>query len=123
DQIRVFTWNQKKERYETAYRERLIGDLPIQVGTQDFGKDGHLPVFALRAKEGDQPFRERKYSLNGVMVRRALAPGETPPAKSNEGQTNGLVPKTVERDNNYHFFINKDGNVAHSPRASRKKAA
>ena len=82
DQIRVFTWNQKKERYETAYREHLIGDLPIQVGTQDFGKDGHLPVFALRAKEGDQPFRERKYSLNGVMVRRVLAPGEAPPAKS-----------------------------------------
>lgn len=82
DQIRVFTWNQKRERYETAYRERLIGDLPIQVGTQDFGKDGRLPVFTLRAKEGDQPFHERKYSLNGVLVRRVLAPGEAPPAKS-----------------------------------------
>src|SRR6266436_2837038 len=74
DQIRVFTWNQKKERYETAYRERLIGDLPIQVATQDLGKDGLLPVFTLRAKEDDQPFQERKYSLNGVMVRRVLAP-------------------------------------------------
>ena len=82
DQIRVFTWNQKRERYETAYREHLIGDLPIQVATQDFGKDGHLPVFILRAKEGDKPFQDRKYSLNGVMVRRVLAPGETPPAKS-----------------------------------------
>jgi SH3-like domain-containing protein len=82
DQIRVFTWNQKKERYETAYRERLIGDLPIQVATQDLGKDGLLPVFTLRAKESDQPFQERKYSLNGVMVRRVLAPGETPPAKA-----------------------------------------
>ncbi len=82
DQIRVFTWNQKRERYETAYREHLIGDLPIQVTTQDFGKDGHLPVFTLRAREDDQPFQERKYSLNGVMVRRVLAPGEVPPAKS-----------------------------------------
>ena len=82
DQIRVFTWNQKKERYETAYRERLIGDLPIQVGTQDLGKDGRLPVFTLRAREDDKPFQERKYSLNGVMVRRVLAPGETPPPKA-----------------------------------------
>jgi SH3-like domain-containing protein len=82
DQIRVFTWNQKRERYETAYREHLIGDLPIQVATQDFGKDGHLPVFTLRAREDDKSFQERKYSLNGVMVRRVLAPGETPPAKS-----------------------------------------
>jgi len=82
DQIRVFTWNQKKERYETAYRERLTGDLPIQVTTQDFGKDGRLPVFSLRSKEDDHPFKERKYSLNGVMVRRILAPGEAPPSKS-----------------------------------------
>ena len=81
DQIRVFTWNQKKERYETAYREHLVGDLPIQVATQDFGKDGRLPVFTLRAKEDDQPFQQRKYSLNGVMVRRVLAPGEAPPSR------------------------------------------
>src|SRR4051812_3801672 len=82
DQIRVFTWNQKKERYETAYREHLVGDLPIQVATQDFGKDGKLPVFTLRAKEDDQPFQQRKYSLNGVSVRRVLAPGETPTTKA-----------------------------------------
>jgi uncharacterized protein YgiM (DUF1202 family) len=82
DQIRVFTWNQKRERYETAYREHLEGDLPVEVATQDFGKDGHLPIFTLRAKEDDQPFQTRKYSLNGVLVRRVLAPGEAPPAKS-----------------------------------------
>jgi hypothetical protein len=82
DQIRVFTWNQKRGRYETAYREHLVGDLPVEVATQDFGKDGHLPVFTLRAKDDDKPFQERKYSLNGVMVRRVLAPGEAPPAKS-----------------------------------------
>src|SRR3954469_11253845 len=82
DQIRVFTWNQKKERYETAYREHLTGDLPIRVSTQDFGKDGHLPVFTLQSKEDDQPVKERKYSLNGVLVRRILAPGEAPPPTS-----------------------------------------
>jgi len=82
DQIKVFTWNQRRERYETAYKEHLEGELPIQVGTQDFGKEGRLPVFSLRAKEDGQPLQERKYSLKDVIVRRVLAPGEAPPAKS-----------------------------------------
>lgn len=86
DQIRVFTWNQKRERYETAYREHLVGELPIQVSTQDLGKEGKLPVFSIQVKEDDQPFQERKYSLNGVMVRRVLAPGEAPPARSRKGR-------------------------------------
>ena len=82
DPIKVFTWNQRRERYETAYKERLEGELPIQVGTQDFGKDGRLPVFTLRAKQDDQSLQQRNYSLKDVIVRRVLAPGEAPPTKS-----------------------------------------
>ena len=33
DQVRVFTWNVRKHRYETAYRERgLNGVLPVKIG-------------------------------------------------------------------------------------------
>ncbi len=79
NQIRVFTWNVKRHRYETAYRERnLSGLLPIRLGEEDFGKEGRLPVFRFRVQgENGNPV-ERKYKLNTPIVRRVLAPGEEP---------------------------------------------
>lgn len=82
DQIRVFTWNIKKHRYETAYREHhLDGVLPVTVANEDFNQEGTLPVFILRVKDDDGNVSERKYKLNTPIVRRVLAPGETPSRK------------------------------------------
>ncbi len=79
DKVHVFTWNVKKHRYETAYRERnLNGVLPVTVSHEDFGKEGNLPVFILRVKDDAGNVAERKYKLNTPMVRRVLAPGEVP---------------------------------------------
>ncbi len=79
DQIRVFTWNAKKHRYETAYREhKLDGVLPVTVTHEDFDKEGTLPVFILRVKDDLGNVSERKYKLNTPIVRRVLAPGEQP---------------------------------------------
>jgi SH3-like domain-containing protein len=79
DQVRVFTWNGKKHRYETAYREHgLNGVLPVTVTTENFDKEGTLPVFILRVKDDAGNVSERKYKLNTPIVRRVLAPGETP---------------------------------------------
>lgn len=80
NQIRVFTWNLHRHRYETAYRERnLNGVLPVTVSQENFDKEGTLPVFVLRVKDDDGNVSERKYKLNTPMVRRVLAPGEEPP--------------------------------------------
>jgi SH3-like domain-containing protein len=77
DQIRVFTWNLKKHRYETAYREHgLNGFLPITVTSETFDKEGTLPVFILRVKDDNGNVSERKYKLNSPIVRRVLANGE-----------------------------------------------
>ena len=44
DQVRVFTWNTRKHRYETAYREHgLDGVLPVTITKEDFDKEGYPP--------------------------------------------------------------------------------
>ena len=77
NQVRVFTWNVRRHRYETAYRERgLNGVLPVTVGHETFEKEGDLPIFVLRVKDDAGTVVERKYKLNTPIVRRVLAPGE-----------------------------------------------
>ena len=78
NQFRVFTWNVKRHRYETAYRERSEGMLPVKVGQEDFGKEGVLPEFTVRVLDDAGNVSERKYKLNTPMVRRVYAPGEEP---------------------------------------------
>ncbi len=79
NQIRVFTWNLRKHRYETAYREHgLDGVLPVTVGQENFDKEGTLPTFTLHVKDDSGNVVERKYKLNTPIVRRVYAPGEEP---------------------------------------------
>jgi len=78
NQIRVFTWNVRRHRYETAYRERMEGVLPVALGQENFDKEGTLPVFTLRVQDDKGNISERKYKLNTPIVRRVLAAGEQP---------------------------------------------
>jgi SH3-like domain-containing protein len=85
NQIRVFTWNVRRHRYETAYRERMEGILPVTISQENFDKEGVLPVFIVRVQNGNGnddndngKVTERKYKLNTPIVRRVLAPGEVP---------------------------------------------
>ena len=90
DQIRVFTWNLKKHRYETAYRQRdLEGYLPVEV-TQD-KVDGAIPipVFSIRVATGDavtadpltgavRPLEAEtlRFALEGQLVKKLSPPGQ-----------------------------------------------
>jgi len=64
--IRVFTWNQRRQRYETAFRKQgLRGVYPLEVG-QDAGK----PTFRFYELSDDGKIRQqRDFVMNGVIVR------------------------------------------------------
>jgi SH3-like domain-containing protein len=77
NQVRVFTWNVKHHRYETAYREHnLNGILPVTISQENFEKEGMLPTFVLQVKDDNGNLIQRKYKMNSPIVRRVLAPGE-----------------------------------------------
>ncbi len=74
---RVFTWNLKRHRYETAYKERnLNGVFPVKAGTEDFGSDGKLPTFTLTVLDDQNQPVQRRYRMTGVIVKRVLSPEE-----------------------------------------------
>lgn len=97
DQVRVFTWNVKMHRYETAYRERNIeGYLPVtlRMAKDPYGKSALAqttePTFTYRVLAGDAPTPvpdpttglvtpgrtlEKTYRLEGNLVRRIQPPG------------------------------------------------
>jgi hypothetical protein len=69
--LRVFTWNGKKSRYETAYIENdLCGALPVQVGKGAKGE----PQFQFHQMDGDKQLRV--YHLIQTVVRRIREEGQ-----------------------------------------------
>jgi hypothetical protein len=101
DQVRVFTWNIKKHRYETGFRERNIeGFLPVEtkMASDPYGKSPtatvQAPTFSYRVLSADSPVvipdpvtgavnpgqtNLKTYRLEGNLVRRVLQPGTTAP--------------------------------------------
>jgi len=78
-QLRVYTWNTRKHRYETAYRERnLEGSLPVTLGRQEFEKEGNLRTFTLNVKDVEGHPRQQLYKFRPPIVRKVFAPGEEP---------------------------------------------
>lgn len=70
--MRVYTWNAKKTRYETAFIENdLCGALPIRFSKDSKGE----PQFDFHELEGKR--EERSYRLIQTVVRRVREPGET----------------------------------------------
>ena len=104
DQVRVFIWNVRKHRYETAFRERNIeGYLPVKTGmaADPYGKQpasaAPAPTFRIHVLAAEAPpvipdpgsgaivpgkTIEKTYRLEGNVVRRVLPPGVSPPAEA-----------------------------------------
>jgi SH3-like domain-containing protein len=104
DQVRVFTWNMKMHRYETAFRDKNIeGYLPVSVrtATDPYGKSAVAqtpePTFTYKLLAADAgpvvpnpmtgmvtPGRTiaKTYRLEGNLVRRVAAPGSKDEAEA-----------------------------------------
>lgn len=82
DQARVFTWNARRHRYETAFLDRgLSGFLPVTLGKENFGSEGDLRTFTLQLADANGNLHPTKFKFNPPIVRQVLVPGEQPPPK------------------------------------------
>lgn len=94
DQLRVFTWNTRRERYETAWIERdLEGWLPL---TLKYSSGGAVTGWSVVVREKDGQIVRREYAWSGGRARIAgrsagekpkpwyLIPGMRPEAESDE---------------------------------------
>jgi hypothetical protein len=87
NQVRVFTWNVKKHRYETAYRQRnLEGYLPVVISESKGAQGQSIPGFSITVGTSDavtidpatgaaRPVQTDvlHYQLEGGMVKRVTA--------------------------------------------------
>ncbi|HEY1421815.1 MAG TPA: hypothetical protein VGF20_00055 [Candidatus Acidoferrum sp.] len=84
--LRVYTWNTKKARYETAFIENnLCGKLPIETAKSPTGQ----PEF--RFYNADDPKNEREYRLIQTVVRRirdgeVVAPSRRAPSQKTKSR-------------------------------------
>jgi hypothetical protein len=82
--LRVYTWNQKKTRYETAYIENdLCGALPIQMGKSAKGE----PEFRFHVMDPGK--EERVYRLIQTVVRRIRDDRPMLPSRSSHAAKKG----------------------------------
>src|SRR5580704_13960548 len=93
DQVRVFTWNVKKHRYETAYRQRnLEGLLPVSVSASKNLQGQPVPEFSITVATSEavkvdpltgvaRPAETAvlRYQLESGMVKRVAQPGAPGP--------------------------------------------
>ena len=118
DQVRVFIWNEKKHRYETAFREKNVeGYLPVEIKTlQDlYGKAANsaapLPAFTYKILPAGAapvipdpitgaiipgPTITKTYRLEGNILHRLLPPGAAPP---DEAHPEPVEDKKGKKDN------------------------
>jgi SH3-like domain-containing protein len=106
DQVRVFTWNTRKHRYETAYRQRnLEAYLPVVISNRTFGGQQE-PVFSFKVAAGEDvaidpqtgaahpaQTEDESFRLEGALVKKVEANAPPAPAPATPKSTTTGPPK------------------------------
>ncbi|MBA3973956.1 MAG: hypothetical protein C0504_07025 [Candidatus Solibacter sp.] len=95
DSLRLFTWNSRRNRYETAYIERnLTGLLPIIIQRD---ATGAASGFTAVVSEKDGALQTRVYALNALRVRLASRrPATVPRRWYTQGEISGLASSQTQ---------------------------
>jgi hypothetical protein len=81
DGLRVFTWNVRRHRYETVYRERgLMGYYPVEVNRKP-AEAGAIATFSVIVEDGGG-FWKKTYAYNGYRVSLMRKEPHAPPDPS-----------------------------------------
>ena len=110
DQVRIFTWNVKKHRYETAYRQRNIeGYLPVTVSENKNVQGQPIPAFSIKVATSDavtvdpltgaaRPAQTEtlSYQLEGGMVKRVTPAGGSAPRRYRRSRSRPGRSITIE---------------------------
>ena len=67
DRFRIFYWNRRRHRYETAYREKgLIGYFPVEVEKPNSDERGRY--FSLITQDETGQYTKKRYNFDGAQV-------------------------------------------------------
>jgi hypothetical protein len=124
DQVRVFTWNVRKHRYETAYRQRNVqGFLPITTGMTTVNGQQE-PTFSFKTASGDDiaidpqtgsahpaQMETENYRLEGVLVKKIEPPAPPKPVIAAPAAPAAATPQPVVRHR--HKAVEKRKAVKH----------
>jgi hypothetical protein len=85
DGFRVFIWNLRRHRYETAYIERNVkGYYPV-LARKGKGDRGEGATFAVLLETADGQFIEKKFAFNGYRVSLVSKTPHAPPERDQDG--------------------------------------
>ncbi len=92
DSFRVFIWNRRRHRYETAYIEKRIeGHYPVQAGL-----DGKPGEFSIITSDDSGHWTKRTFILEGYLVRKLSQVSYQPPAPGSPGAKPSAQPAPPE---------------------------
>jgi hypothetical protein len=95
DRFRVFTWNRRRHRYETSFRQKdLVGYFPVELEPPAPGDPRRYFSFILQGDDGR--YEKKRYVFDGTLVHLVSTEPYQPTADSGPTKAAPLQPDRME---------------------------